>query len=308
LTPFTRGPQPIVEISDDNWTVSARLPTGQSVEVHLFGATVTSWKSFPGTDNLWLSEKAVLDGTKPIRGGIPVVFPVFGPPPKSGHPTSSLPQHGFARAVRWEYLGKTSSESSATDSNVKLDFGLYSSALPENFRSAWPYDFGLVYSVTLGQDALRTTLTVRNEGSEKFDFQVLLHSYFRVKDVTQTKVTGLLGVEYVDKVLDAKTLTQESPEITITGEVDRVYKNIPQDTTTIIEAGEPLFDVVRDKLTDTVLWNPWIAKSAGMGDFEPKDGYKNMIAVEVGSVSSWTTLEGGEEWEGGQVVKHLLDD
>ena len=70
------APQPQVSISDDSSRVIARLPTGESVEVHLHGATVISWKSNNGRENLWLSEKAVLDGSKPIRGGIPVVFPV----------------------------------------------------------------------------------------------------------------------------------------------------------------------------------------------------------------------------------------
>lgn len=57
--------------------VVATLSTGESIEVLLFGATVTSWKSDGGkTENLWLSEKADLTGTKAVRGGIPVVFPV----------------------------------------------------------------------------------------------------------------------------------------------------------------------------------------------------------------------------------------
>jgi glucose-6-phosphate 1-epimerase len=76
ISPIERAPQPIVSISDDNWTVSARLPTGETVEVHLCGATVISWKNANGSENLWLSEKAILDGSKAIRGGIPVVFPV----------------------------------------------------------------------------------------------------------------------------------------------------------------------------------------------------------------------------------------
>jgi len=308
ISPIERAPQPIVSISDDNWTVSARLPTGETVEVHLCGATVISWKNTNGSENLWLSEKAILDGSKAIRGGIPVVFPVFGPPPKSGHPTSTLPQHGFARSVRWEYLGKTSSEASTSgrgsaDSSVKLDFGLYSSALPAKLREAWPYDFGLVYSVTLAPDSLTTAVTVRNEGSEAFEFQVLLHSYFRVADVSRAGVTGLAGVEYVDKVLDGRTHTQATNEVTISGEVDRVYANIPQNTTSILEGGRPRFDIVRDNLPDTVVWNPWKEKAVAMGDFEPKTGYLQMLCVEAGAVSSWTKLEGGEEWEAGQVVK-----
>jgi len=308
LTSSANAPQPLVDIEGN--AVTARLPTGQTVQVNLTGATVTSWTNKDGSENIWLSDKAILDGSKPIRGGIPIVFPVFGPPPKEGHATSKLPQHGFARNVRWEFLGKSSSESAPskgdTDSSVKLDFGLYSTALDEKYTSAWPLKFGLVYSVTLAPESLTTMLSVRNEGTEKFEFQALLHSYFRVKDVTTTKVIGLAAVEYVDKVLDAKTHTQSTPEITITGEVDRVYSKIPQDTTTIIEGGKPRFDIIRDGVTDTVVWNPWKEKAASMGDFEPKDGYMRMLAIEVGAVSSWIALEGGESWEGGQIVKSLL--
>lgn len=73
------GPEAQVDIvgSGSSSKVIATLPSGESVEVLLFGATVTSWKSNGGkTENLWLSEKAALDGTKAVRGGIPVVFPV----------------------------------------------------------------------------------------------------------------------------------------------------------------------------------------------------------------------------------------
>ena len=107
----------------------------------------------------------------------------FGPPPKD-HATSALPQHGFARNSTWEYLGKTSSESGQSakggDDRVKLDFGLSSAQLSADAKKAWNYDFGLVYSVTLSKDGLQTMLNVSNEGKESFEFQMLLHTYFRV--------------------------------------------------------------------------------------------------------------------------------
>ena len=70
------APTPQVSISDDSSRVIATLPTGDRVEVLLYGATVISWKSANGKENLFLSDKAHLDGSKPVRGGIPVVFPV----------------------------------------------------------------------------------------------------------------------------------------------------------------------------------------------------------------------------------------
>ena len=72
-------PTPQVSISEDNSRVTASLPTGESVEVLLFGATVLSWKTAKGKENLFVSSKAYLDGSKAVRGGIPLVFPVSIP-------------------------------------------------------------------------------------------------------------------------------------------------------------------------------------------------------------------------------------
>lgn len=63
-------------VSTEGNKVVARLATGESITVSLFGATIISWKLANGAEQLWLSNKAILDGSKPIRGGIPLVFPV----------------------------------------------------------------------------------------------------------------------------------------------------------------------------------------------------------------------------------------
>lgn len=85
-TPQQALPQATVSIDNDTGRVTATLPTGESVEVLLFGATVISWKNAAGEEKLWLSDKAALDGSKAVRGGIPLVFPVSWNPP-----TPSLP-------------------------------------------------------------------------------------------------------------------------------------------------------------------------------------------------------------------------
>lgn len=107
-------------------------------------------------------------------------------------------------------------------------------------------------------------------------------------------------------MLNASTHQQSESSLHITGEIDRVYGSIPQDTTSVVEDGTSRFDVVRDNLQDTVIWNPWIEKAKAMGDFSPDDGYKNMVCVEVGAVKGWQKLEKGEVFEGGQTIKSLL--
>jgi len=70
---------------------------------------------------------------------------------------------------------------------------------------------------------------------------------------------------------------------------------------TILEGGKKKFGIIRDNMSEVVVWNPWTdAKS--MGDFAPVEGYKEMICVEAGSVKGWVKLDVGETWEGGQVV------
>ncbi|PGH10278.1 glucose-6-phosphate 1-epimerase [Blastomyces parvus] len=302
-------PQPTISVQEDK--VQASLASGESVTVNLFGATVVSWKLANGEEQLFLSQKAVLDGSKPIRGGIPLVFPVFGPPPKD-HATSALPQHGFARNTHWEFLGKSTSESEGQngDSSIKLDFGLSTSMLSDKFKSDWPYEFGLVYSVTLSKDSLGTSLQVRNNGAKPFDFQVLLHSYFKVEDIAKVRILNLQSKTYVDKVLGASTHVESSPALAITQEIDRVYQSLDPKVPIVIANGDdnnsPLFSISRESLNDIVVWNPWIEKAKGMADFAPDEGYKNMICVEAGSVVGWQTLDAGESWESGQVVKSKL--
>lgn len=79
---------------------------GSSAEILLYGATVISWRSgsVPNpqpVERLFVSSKAALDGSKPVRGGIPVVFPCFGAPTHPEH--LKLGQHGFARSETWTF-------------------------------------------------------------------------------------------------------------------------------------------------------------------------------------------------------------
>lgn len=116
-------------------------------QVYLFGATLTSFRTASSREVLFLSKKAVFDGAKPIRGGVPLVFPqVRQPEPRHsahtsslllptplsqskrdscfvcvfrllqfGQPDKSLPSHGFARTSTWSLA-----DSSSDDDTVKV--------------------------------------------------------------------------------------------------------------------------------------------------------------------------------------------
>lgn len=119
-------------------------------------------------------------------------------------------------------------------------------------------------------------------------------------------MSGLTDAQYIDKVDNASTKTETNSAVTIAGEVDRVYTPAKGAVLAVSEGSTKVFEVIRDNLDNVVVWNPWTEKAKGMGDFAPKDGYKNMICVEAGAVGGWQKLEGGDTFEGGQIIKSVL--
>ncbi len=99
--------------------------------------------------------------------------------------------------------------------------------------------------------------------------------------------------------------TQSLDELKFSKETDAIYKDFNSDI--IINDNKssndsPLFTIKRNGLNDAVIWNPWTEKAAGMGDFYPKDGFHQMVCVEAGSVSKWTTLKAGGKWTASQTI------
>lgn len=62
-------------IGESAWPKECKIIKNGTAEVvvHPHGATVLSWK-VDGRELLFCSKLAILDGTKAIRGGIPLVF------------------------------------------------------------------------------------------------------------------------------------------------------------------------------------------------------------------------------------------
>ncbi|KAL2912942.1 hypothetical protein HK105_207613 [Polyrhizophydium stewartii] len=262
---------------------------GESVaEVLLWGATVTSWK-YKGIERLFVSSKAVLDGTKAVRGGIPLVFPQFGPGP--------LPQHGFARVSKWTWGGLSVENASET----RVEFSLLPEAIPASQKAIWPHDFRLVYTVALFGSSLQTTLRVRNLGTAPFEFTSLLHTYLRIKDIDHAGVVGLTGYPFADKVTETRTESEPRLSVRVASEVDRIYQRVKNDHITVEGTGVGGGAIVIHKsgFDDVVVWNPWVDKAKGMSDFGDEE-FKEMICVEVGNVSTPRKLGPNETWEAGQ--------
>ena len=254
-----QGELPMLEISTA-WSTAA---------IYLHGAHVTQFKKKDEPPLLFLSQCSRFAEERPIRGGIPVIFPWFGP-------REGLAQHGFARVKAWEIK----EFAPAPDGSVSVRFHLPD--CPE--ASAFPA-FTADYIVTVNR-SLTLQLVVTNQCKDaEFTFENCLHSYFEVGDVTAISIKGLKGLSYLDTVGGCVEKAETSEALLIASEVDRIYLN----ATGTVEIFDPRLGrrilVEKQGSASTVVWNPWIAKARQMPDFGDEE-YERMICVESGNVSS----------------------
>ncbi len=259
-------------------------PGGGSCEVVVAGAHVTSWKTPDGVERLFVSSASGFGPGKAIRGGIPVCFPQFagrGP----------LPKHGFARtSAEWE-LESMSSEGGTP----KLVLSLSDS---EATRAVWPHAFKLVYSITLTADGLTTEVSFANTGDTPLTFTGALHTYFATPDVQATRVRGLRGITYEDNTAGCATAVEQQEEVTLPGEVDRVYLDAP-DAVSIDADGYGTISLTKAGFPDVVLWNLGEAKAPSMADLGAGE-WRGYVCLEAGAIGKPVTLGAGEAFEASQ--------
>ena len=251
-------------------------------EIHLHGAHVTAWQPHGHGPVLWMSRHSAFEPGRPIRGGIPVCFPWFGP-----HPSDpSRPPHGFARLSPWT-LDRVERR---IDDAVAVTLSLRTGA--DDLRH-WPHPCALTLEATFGRQ-LVVALSIRNDGDSPCMFQEALHTYFAVGDVRQVAIEGLAGTTYVDKVRGGERFRQDAAPIGFTGETDRAY--LDTESTTVIDdaAQGRRIAVEKQGSRTTVVWNPWIAKAKAMPDFGD-DEWPAMVCVETANaLDNAVTLAPGD--------------
>lgn len=246
--------------------------------IALHGAHVMEWMPAHSDPVLYMSPQAVFELGKPIRGGIPVCWPWFGP-----HADSSKPAHGFVRTMLWEF-----DRARETPEGVDIVLKLQDS---NETRALWPFAFETRLHVSMGLE-LSVGLEVTNTDAKPWSMAAALHSYFSVGDVRQITLHGLHGTQYVEGRLSPDKRPQDGP-LVIDQEVDRLYAS---DATVIVD--DPVMQrelrIEKAGSLSTVVWNPWIEKSKRLSDL-PDEAYPEFVCVETTNAGDDTvTLEPGE--------------
>ncbi|MFZ1899191.1 MAG: D-hexose-6-phosphate mutarotase [Azonexus sp.] len=278
--------KPFIETIEFKGIEALRLngPRGSSAVVARLGGQVLSWLTPDGREHLFLSERAVFDGSAPIRGGIPICFPQFGG-------LGDLPKHGFARTREWSVAAQRCGDDYALATLELVD--------DENTRALWPHAFRAEISVMLEVDRIDVEFCVENTGPAPFEFTGALHSYLRVTQVEDAALEGLHGHDYLDAARDNRVVRETGTEIIVEGEVDRVYFDVrrPQ----LLNAGNLSLGIQSQGFPDVVVWNPWVDLCAGLKDMPP-DGWRHMLCVEAAAVRKPVIVPAGEEWYGRQAL------
>jgi len=226
---------------------------------HIFACTLE------GKELLFVSKKAYFSEGKAIRGGTPLCWPYFGQ-----HRTNSLlPQHGFARTSLFTHESTQELE----DGSTKVTLCLYDT--PESLQT-FDYKFKLTCEIIIGKK-LTISLTTQNLDTKDMLITQALHTYLQVTDISQTTLSGLDHVKYVDS-LDYHFIKESLTPLKITKEIDRIY--IKNSSTLELHTPQKTIVIEKSGSNSDVIWNPWIEKSHTMKDLAD-DEYKNFLCIEA---------------------------
>lgn len=260
------------------------LPNGDSVRVCDFGAQVLSWNA-RGQSRMFLSERAVLDGTAAVRGGVPVCFPQF-------NARGPLPKHGLARRTTWQWLH------AQVDGNAITARWCWDAPAP--LHAEFPHGLRAELAVTLSPDTLRVQLSATNTGSSALAFTGALHTYLAVQGADIAALNGLEGAAFWDAAKHFSPAIQHGP-VLLGEEIDSVYARSAQPLQLRDAAGT--LQISQDAAwPETVVWNPGPALCATLPDMQGAD-WMRMLCVEAAAINQPVALQPGQHWQAAQTLQ-----
>ena len=144
------------------------------------GAIVTSLK-VAGRDVLFMDRATLLDPSKSVRGGIPLLFPFAGrlDGDRLVHANSTMKQHGFARNKPWGVVDEG-------PGRIRLAL-----ADDPETRAVFPHTFRIEQALTLLPRGLLVELLIHNTGAAPMPIAPGWHPYFTCASAAKPRVKPL---------------------------------------------------------------------------------------------------------------------
>ncbi|MFB1051274.1 aldose epimerase [Paraliobacillus sp. JSM ZJ581] len=131
-----------------------------------------------GEELLYLNKETLFDEKKPIRGGIPVLFPSSGKLNDNAYTWNErqyqMPLHGFARDHSWNVVS----------TNLEEEVGSITLSLEstEEMLQLYPFDFKLLFTYNIANDGLTITQSYQNNTNEPMPIYPGFHPYFQTEN------------------------------------------------------------------------------------------------------------------------------
>ncbi len=258
--------------------VHIRSQDGASAIVSLYGAHVLSWQTADGRERLFCSKHSKLDGSKAIRGGIPLIFPQFAE-------QGTGQRHGFARTSEWQVEEVGIGE----NGSAFAEFVLLTQNLSPEIAAAYPCR--LRWRVSVQGQKLDMQCQVDNLGTQVVSFACALHTYFAVDDVATTQVLGLQDLSYIEM---GQAGWQSEAALHIPEKIDRQYLQVPRPLR--IESATAALNWQQSGFVDCVVWNPGAHDAEQLSDLGDEE-YRQFICVEAAMLTPYS-LYAGQSWIG----------
>ncbi len=133
-----------------------------------------------GRELLYLDESTLLDPTKNVRGGNPVLFPSPGPLAGDrftwGGRSGVMKQHGLARLLPWRVVDVSDASATLT---LESD---------GTTREAFPWEFAVTFRYVVSPGRVRIEQRFENRDTEPMPYAAGFHPYFAVRDAEKDDV------------------------------------------------------------------------------------------------------------------------
>lgn len=261
-----------------------------SAEIALFGAHLLSFiPNSDGRERLWLSTTAVMNKSKPIRGGVPICWPWFS----NIHPNNEIneqrPDHGFVRNQDWHVHAMRETQDETVIMLSPNQLGMF------GFSSEVSVFVEFTFS-----EKCSIKLITKNASKQTVPITAALHSYFNVYDIHQTEILGIEG-EYLDKTRGNAIFKQSKPYL-LTDETDRIHLQSNNHKFELITVNSNNDNIAIEQRghDSVVVWNPWQEKSKTIADMQDT-GYLNVLCIEA-AVTQGIDLAANAEHELVQII------
>ena len=229
----------------------------------------------------YLDRSTLIDKSKNIRGGVPILFPICGPLTDNtynleGNKPYTMKQHGFARNNVWKVTDVSTNQGDTISIKQELQDN-------ESTYSQYPFKFKLIMEYILNGTTLSVISTIINKDEKPMPVYAGYHPYFYMENLNDLDIDFQYNTSTAWKgSIVNKQFNYEDDEINI------IYKDLKANDFHITDHARKLKINVRfdDIYKYLVLWTlkgknficvePWMAAPDAF------NSQKDLVTIEPG--------------------------